>query len=614
MDTAGSADVDMDAVMGFSGFGGKKSARKFDVEEMFQMTRRTARELMSKGASTGEEDLPTVVITTKRDETRGESETTAEEKEDDMEKEGMNEEEEDVEDEDMESDLVGADDEEVEVRIPVSNEAVLNHGSRVVSALSLDPAGARLVTGGYDYEARLWHFSAMDSSLRPFRSIEPQEGHQIHSLQYSNTGDTILIATGSAQAKVVTRDGLEVLECVKGDQYLTDMSNTKGHVAMLTGAHWHPKDKEEFLTSSHDGTLRLWGVQYHADRKRNIHTIKARNRQGRKIPVTACCYSKDGQLLAGACKDGGIYVWKSKGPYVRPVMSQSAAHVAGTEASSLVFAYDNRTLVSRGGDDTVKLWDVRQFKTPVHIAQNLTNIYPMTNCTFSPDEKLVVTGTSIPKGEGNGSLVFLERNSFEKVHEISINEASAVCTLWHPKLNQILTSTSSGQVRVLFNPKRSQRGVIMSLANKRRTESTDIGPAHGEVYTPYSIDFFKEVRPESLKKKRDRERRAPYKTKRPDPPIDTGKQGRVGGGKSLASYIVKNIAVRSMDREDPRQALLRHADAALKDPYWVAPAYSRTQPHTKFRNPDEQDYDPTKSKMRLIKDAEERGHNPLKPT
>ena len=58
-------------------------------------------------------------------------------------------------------------------------------------------------------------------------------------------------------------------------------------------------------------------------------------------------------------------------------MSQSAAHVAGTEASSLVFAYDNRTLVSRGGDDTVKLWDVRQFKTPVHIAQNLTNIYPM---------------------------------------------------------------------------------------------------------------------------------------------------------------------------------------------------------------------------------------------
>ena len=86
-----------------------------------------------------------------------------------------------------------------------------------------------------------------------------------------------------------------------------------------------------------------------------------------------------------------------------------------------------------------------------------------------------------------------------------------------------------------------------------------------------------------------------------------------------------------MDREDPRQALLRHADAALKDPYWVAPAYSRqvalamvcisetfclrrTQPHTKFRNPDEQDYDPTKSKMRLIKDAEERGHNPLKPT
>lgn len=29
------------------------------------------------------------------------------------------------------------------------------------------------------------------------------------------------------QAKVIDRDGFEVLECVKGDQYIVDMTNTK---------------------------------------------------------------------------------------------------------------------------------------------------------------------------------------------------------------------------------------------------------------------------------------------------------------------------------------------------------------------------------------------------
>lgn len=51
--------------------------------------------------------------------------------------------------------------------------------------------------------------------------------HQIKSLQYSITGDVILVASGSAQAKVLDRDGFNVMECIKGDQYIVDMANTK---------------------------------------------------------------------------------------------------------------------------------------------------------------------------------------------------------------------------------------------------------------------------------------------------------------------------------------------------------------------------------------------------
>lgn len=36
-------------------------------------------------------------------------------------------------------------------------------------------------------------------------------------------------------------------------------------------------------------------------------------------------------------------------------------------------------------------------------------------------------------------------------------------------------------------------------------------------------------------------------------------------------------------KEDPREALLKHAKAASEDPYWVSPAYAQTQPKTIFQ-------------------------------
>lgn len=44
---------------------------------------------------------------------------------------------------------------------------------------------------------------------------------------------------GSAQAKVIDRDGFEVLECVKGDQYIIDKTNTKvGLSGSSTNTDW----------------------------------------------------------------------------------------------------------------------------------------------------------------------------------------------------------------------------------------------------------------------------------------------------------------------------------------------------------------------------------------
>lgn len=49
------------------------------------------------------------------------------------------------------------------------------------------------------------------------------------------------------------------------------------------------------------------------------------------------------------------------------------AHQNGTETTSIAFAYLGNYIASRGSDDTLKLWDVRQPKTCVHEKNDLFN-------------------------------------------------------------------------------------------------------------------------------------------------------------------------------------------------------------------------------------------------
>lgn len=97
-------------------------------------------------------------------------------------------------------------------------------------------------------------------------------------------------------------------------------------------------------------------------------------------------------------------------------------------------------------------------------------IYFRTDCAFSPNDRLILTGTSFQKGETGGKLVFFDRASFEKVYDIDIQNAHAVRTMWHPKLNQIVVGAGDGSVRIFYDPVRSHNGAKLCLAKpKKRT-------------------------------------------------------------------------------------------------------------------------------------------------
>lgn len=80
-------------------------------------------------------------------------------------------------------------------------------------------------------------------------------------------------------------------------------------------------------------------------------------RTGRTSPEvswTALTINSLNSTLCLACLDGAFHVWKANSNFVRPDLTIEGAHTKGSETGSIVFSVDGRTMLTRGGDDTVK--------------------------------------------------------------------------------------------------------------------------------------------------------------------------------------------------------------------------------------------------------------------
>ncbi|KAL9707960.1 hypothetical protein quinque_011478 [Culex quinquefasciatus] len=593
-----SADVDkiasdlensrMQELMGISGFGRK--AQQFDINEMIQAARKNAPRAevdtaaIQKEESEDEEEeedevigpMPGVVAA-------GAATVTATVG---RKKERGSDEEEDSDEDDDDDDF----DEDAPInKIPNSHEVEMRHGSKAVISLAADPSGVRLATGSVDYNLNFWDFSGMDKSMKSFRSLQPCENHPIRDLHYSGTGDMILVISGSSQAKVLDRDGFEKMECVKGDQYITDMTRTKGHVAGLTGGSWNYIKKEEFLTSAMDSTLRTWVF---ARSKEQKNVIKTRAQGGLKTVPTTCAYNRDATLIAAGCSDGSIQTWDTRRMFVNTTHCVRDAHAKGSDISSVLFSYAGQMLATRSTDETLKLWDLRAFKKPLHVFENLFSRYDTTDCCFSPDDTMILTGESLPKGQKQANLYFFDTKTFETVTTIPITDSHLVRVHWHPKLNQVFVGCGNGIIRGLYDEKRSMRGAKLCVVRTYRKKKDVQMVGSTQVITPHALPMFRQEKSRSHRKKLEKDRMNPVKSKRPDLPITSGQGGRVASsGGTLSSYVIRNLGLskRVEDDQDPREAILKYAKEAAENPYWIAPAYTKTQPKPIFNAEDEPD-------------------------
>ena len=508
------------------------------------------------------------------------------------------------------------DEDEEEDEYPVSHGLVFKTHERAVTTITVDPSGSRMITGSTDCTIKLHDFASMTpTTLRAFKSVDPtatknpasSETHPVHVTRFNpNSPSQVLVISATPQAKVLTRDGETFTEFIKGDMYLRDMNMTKGHVSEITAGAWHPTNWDLCVTAGTDSTLRIWDVNMRMKQKHVIvHKSKLAGSGGRTRMTAVTWGSQAGggnNLLVAAALDGTISMWGGEGPYNRPSAEIRDAHLSDSWTSGIDISSDGRLVVTRGGDDMIKLWDTRKFKEPLNTVshQSTSSQYPTSNIQFAPGSSSIITGSE------NGNLHILNPATLKPELVTPITTGSPlISVLWHEKLNQIITGSANAETHVLYNPRISTKGAMMIVSKppKRRhvdddpNFTTDIsqgisGDSIANAGTSYESVQAHIPRHPTIGLTASGRSRDP---RRPHIPQTTP----FAKSQPDEAHVKKNIPLSSMRDEDPREALLKYAEKAEKDPMFTN-AWKHTQPKTIYAElSDEEEEGPQKKKTKV---------------
>ncbi|KIV91418.1 hypothetical protein PV10_05960 [Exophiala mesophila] len=519
---------------------------------------------------------------------------------------------------DSDDDSDDDEDDDDEDEYPISHEVVFKTHDRPVTTITADPAGSRMITGSMDCTIKIHDFATMTpTTIRAFKSVDPSatkpatnsETHPVHLAKFNpNSPSQVLVISATPQARILSRDGETQVEFAKGDMYLRDMNMTKGHISEITSGTWHPTNRELCVTAGTDSTLRIWDVNVRNKQKEVIvHKSRLAGSAGR-TRMTAVAWGSQieggSSLLVAAALDGSLVMWGGDGPYHRPSAEIRDAHMGNTWTSGLDISSDGRLVVTRGGDDTVKLWDTRKFKQPVNTVSHVSTSsqYPTSNIIFSPNSSSILTGSE------TGDLYILNPATLKPEVVTPVTPGSPlISVLWHDKLNQIMTGSANAETHVLFNPKTSTKGAVMVMSKQPKRRHLDDDPS-------FTTDMSQGISGDAIVNPGTRSEAiqgSTFSSRHPTIGLTASGKSRdprrphmpavtpFSKNQPDEKHIKERIPLSSMREEDPREALLKYADKAEKDPMFTN-AWKKTQPKTIYADAsDDESSAPAKKKQRM---------------
>lgn len=476
--------------------------------------------------------------------------------------------------------------------------------SSSISAVAMDPTGARFAVGSMDSALRLYDFGGLNAEdPSPFQNVYVQEGYPIRSIAYAPSGDRYVVATGSAQPRMMDRDGSEeLLQFARGDVYVIDPAKTTGHTAAVTSVQWHPLDKSIVYTTSRDGSLRRWNVDkgklaFGMLKCEDIIVVKNLKTGRKTIPT---CMAITPRLIAMGTECGSVQIYAH--PFqakLRPqqsVVVQSYPEEEPSKILSVIYSVDGTKLACRTST-AVLVYNVERrlsnSSSPLLICTNVGTAPEGDNSTptlaFSPDGKVLCIGVTEQTTKGgivqsqsrlDVYVIPKEGSSEEKKRRGAVlsqaleKDDSITGLLWHFKLNQMLV-VGSKSFSLWYSLTHSQKGVLLGAQGQRRAKRKleddlqDIYDARApppgsnvryeEIIAPNALPMFGGDSKQKRKQKKLDQQEEDIKRKNPPQPA---KSVYNTSNTIFAQLVVDNLTAdqKIIAGKDPREALAKYSE------------------------------------------------------
>ncbi|KAL2315258.1 WDR70 family WD repeat protein [Schizosaccharomyces pombe] len=478
-----------------------------------------------------------------------------------------------------------------DVGVPGSHEIMFPGHSKIVTTTTFDKNGSRFYTGSLDNTIHCWDLNGLSATNpHPFKIIDPTDTNADNVGRYPvsklscSTKNQILALYTHSQPILYDRDGSLIVRFSKGDQYIRNMYNTKGHIAEITDGCWQPDSSQIFLTTGYDSTARIWDVnRTKSQLEVFVHVPEGSHTGLSRIPVTSCAWNPaKPDNFATAVLDGSIQFWQKGSRTKRPVMKIKDAHLPQQGISCLSFSQDGNYLLSRGEDNALRVWDLRNSNKCVNERIDILTPKAGGNAIFSPTQKLILAGSTAVNSM-KAPLFVLDAMTLDTKATLFFDSKSTVtasvsAVSWNEKINQVSLGSADGNAYVLFSPNESIRGVKDAAMRPPKSKHIDddlsstvhINSLSGsagtsdfglvEETTESASAYFLEAR-----RRRNAVRKDPKLSRQPQV------------GRLLEENSVDDIPLATMLNEDPREALLKYADVAKSNPMFTK-MYSETQP------------------------------------
>ena len=282
---------------------------------------------------------------------------------------------------------------------------LIGHGG-MVRSIDVSPDGRTVITGSFDFTARLWDFGDQSEVA----VLDAHEG-PVTSVRFSP--DSKLAVSTSDDMTAIVWDVASRQQRYK----------LKGHAhKVMTSAF--SVDGKKLATGSWDKTVKLWSLET----GELLQTITA------KAPVNAVVFFDGDQKIAvgGHLPLIEVFDLASGDPD-----GKFDGHKMGITA--LRVSPDGKALMSASIDKSVKFWNLEKREEINSIEVRNTQVY---DAAYSSDGKRIVTASK------DGYVVEWDLESMAPVHEIHAHDRIAWAVAYAPGGQFAVSASSDEQARV----------------------------------------------------------------------------------------------------------------------------------------------------------------------